>query len=238
MADQSIQSPVGTVARTGPSRTIVVLAAAAILGYAELVERAGPVNELQGEFIRRVQSSVVNISHLVDDLVNLGRIQTGLDIGNELFDLRKTLQSAVELFLPSLTLQEIHLSIDLPEALPLYYGSPVQIRRMFDNILDNCIKYSSPGGTVQVKGQLEQNQVILQFIDAGIGIAPKDLPYVFDKFYRGSNITSEMSGTGLGLSIVKSVVEGHGGRVWIDSTVGEGTTLTVVLPLVEPPAAD
>lgn len=210
----------------------------AILGYAELVERAGPVNELQGEFIRRVQSSVVNISHLVDDLVNLGRIQTGLDLGNERFDLEKTLQSAVELFLPSLTLQEIHLSIDLPEALPLYYGSPVQIRRMFDNILDNCIKYSSPGGTVQVKGQVEQNQVILQFIDAGIGIAPKDLPYVFDKFYRGSNITSEMTGTGLGLSIVKSVVEGHGGRVWIDSTVGEGTTLTVVLPLVEPPAAD
>lgn len=210
----------------------------AILGYAELVERAGPVNELQAEFIRRVQSSVVNISLLVNDLVNLGRIQTGLDTGNESFDLHKSLQASIELFLPALTLKEIQLSVDLPEDLPPYYGSSVQIRRMFDNILDNCIKYSNPLGTVKIKGQVEQNQVILQFVDAGIGIAAKDLPYVFDKFFRGGNNTSEMNGTGLGLSIVKSVVEGHGGRVWIESTPGYGTTLTVVLPLVEPPAAD
>lgn len=210
----------------------------AILGYAELVERAGPVNELQAEFIRRVQSSVVNISHLVDDLVNLGRIQTGMDSGIELFDLKSTLQKAIEPYLPALTLQELQLQIDLPEELPEFYGSQVQIRRMFDNILDNCIKYSHPQGIIQVKGQLEQKQIILQFSDAGIGISQKDLPFVFDKFFRGSNNTSEMSGTGLGLAIVKTVVEAHSGRVWIESEPGQGTTLTVVLPLLEPLPAE
>lgn len=210
----------------------------AILGYAELVERAGPVNDLQAEFIRRVQSSVVNISHLVDDLVNLGRIQTGLDSGIELFDLKKALQTAIEPLLPALTIREIQLLINLPDELPQFYGNAVQIRRMFDNIIDNCIKYSNPQGIIQINGQLEQDQIILQFIDAGIGISQKDLPYVFDKFFRGSNNTNEMSGTGLGLAIVKSVVEAHSGRVWIESTSGLGTTLTVVLPLVEPPPAE
>jgi signal transduction histidine kinase len=107
----------------------------------------------------------------------------------------------------------------------------VQLRRLFENILDNCIKYSSPGGKIQINGLVEQDQVILQFIDEGSGIAVKDLPYVFDKFFRGSNNTPEQAGTGLGLAIVKSVAEAHGGRVWIESVVDQGTTLTVVLPI-------
>lgn len=210
----------------------------AILGYAELVERAGPVNELQAEFIRRVQSSVVHISHLVDDLVNLGRIQTGLDSGIELFDLRNTLQASIDSFLPTITSRETEIKTNLPGELPPYYGSSVQIRRLFDNIIDNGIKYSRPGGVIQINGQVEQNQIILQFVDDGIGIPPKDLPYVFDKFFRGTNLTDEMNGTGLGLAIVKSVVDAHSGRVWIDSVPGKGTTLTVVLPLLEPPPSE
>ena len=207
----------------------------AILGYAELVERAGPVNELQAEFIRRVQNSVINISHLVDDLVNLGRIQTGLDVGNSLVDLQKTLQVAIEPFKTILSEKKIHLTVKMPPDLPAYYGNAVQLRRMFDNILDNAIKYTNPGGAIQVIGQLEQNQVIMQFTDNGVGIPPKDLPFVFDKFFRGSNNTPETNGTGLGLAIVKSAVEAHSGRVWIESSPDQGTTLTVVLPLIEPP---
>ncbi|HWR65258.1 MAG TPA: ATP-binding protein [Bellilinea sp.] len=203
----------------------------AILGYAELVERAGPVNELQSEFIRRVESSVVNISHLVDDLVNLGRIQTGFDARNEIIHLSEVLRNSVDTYMKVLVNRDNQLEIELPSDLPPYYGNPVQLRRLFENVLDNCIKYSSSGGKIQIKGQVEQNQVILQFIDEGSGIPVKDLPYVFDKFFRGSNNTPEQAGTGLGLAIVKSVAEAHGGRVWIESVVDEGTTLTVVLPI-------
>ncbi|TDA63350.1 MAG: GAF domain-containing protein [Chloroflexi bacterium] len=209
----------------------------AILGYAELVERAGPVNELQSEFIRRVESSVTNISHLVDDLVNLGRIQTGFDGRSEVFELTNCLNSVVDSYQKALTSRDNLFEMQLPAHIPSYYGNPLQIRRMFENILDNCIKYSHPGGKIQVKGKIEQSQVILQFMDEGSGIPAKDLPYVFDKFFRGSNNTSEQTGTGLGLAIVKSVAEAHGGRVWIDSVLNQGTTLTVVLPIQEPPAA-
>ena len=205
----------------------------AILGYAELVERAGPVNELQAEFIRRVESSVVNISHLVDDLVNLGRIQTGFDSRNENIQLPEVLKNSVDTYMKVLVNRDNPLEINLAPDLPTYYGNPVQLRRLFENILDNCIKYSTSGGKIQINGLVEQNQVILQFIDEGSGIPVKDLPYVFDKFFRGSNNTPEQAGTGLGLAIVKSVAEAHGGRVWIESVVDEGTTLTVVLPIQE-----
>lgn len=209
----------------------------AILGYAELVERAGPVNELQTEFIRRVESSVNHISHLVDDLVNLGRVQTGMDSSDQLFQMKDVVDLVARPFKKALEERNLQLEVHLPEDLPLIYGNPVQLRRMIENILDNSVRYSPQGGTIQINSKIEQNQVILQFIDEGAGIPPKDLPYVFDKFFRGSNNPPGQAGTGLGLAIVKSVAEAHGGRVWVDSMVDHGTTLTVVLPIQLPHAA-
>jgi two-component system phosphate regulon sensor histidine kinase PhoR len=206
----------------------------AILGYAELIERAGPVNELQQEFIRRVQTSVQNITHLVDDLVNLGRIEAGFDTRKESFDLRQVFELATDNFRKALERKNNQMDVNLPENLPPFYGNPVQLRQMFEHLLDNAIKYSNPNGKISIYGELEQNQVILQIKDEGIGIPAVDLPFIFDKFYRASNLTNDASGTGLGLAIVKSIVESHEGRVWVESTVGQGTTFTIVLPIVEP----
>ena len=103
---------------------------------------------------------------------------------------------------------------------------------MIENLLDNAFKYTPPGGKVSIKTRVEQNQVILQVQDNGIGISPLDLPYIFDKFYRAGNV-GNVAGTGLGLSIVKSIIENHQGRIWIESSPGEGTTATVMLALLE-----
>jgi len=205
----------------------------AILGYAELVERAGPVNELQQEFIRRVQTSVQNITHLVDDLVNLGRIEAGFDTRKESFDLRQLLEMALENFRKALARKGNDLVMDIPATLPPFFGNPVQIRQMFEHLLDNAIKYSPQNGKIHIYGEVEQNQIILQVKDEGIGIPSADLPYIFDKFYRAANISSDSSGTGLGLAIVKSIVESHEGRIWVDSTVGEGAVFTIVLPKLQ-----
>jgi len=102
---------------------------------------------------------------------------------------------------------------------------------MIDNLLDNALKYTPAGGTINIAGHVEKSQVILQIADNGIGIPALDLPYIFDKFYRASNAAPEMTGTGLGLAIVKSIVENHQGRVWVDSNIGDGTTFTIVLPI-------
>jgi two-component system NtrC family sensor kinase len=205
----------------------------AIMGYAELVERAGPVNELQQEFIRRVQSSVQNITYLVDDLVNLGRIEAGLDTRRESIDLREMLEVVSQNFKKAIAKKNAELSIELPEELPDFYGNPVQIRQMFEHLIDNSIKYSQPGGRINVTGATEQDQIIIQFADSGIGIPPADLPYIFDKFYRASNVNGETAGTGLGLAIVRSIVLKHGGRIWVESNLEQGTVFTIVLPVLQ-----
>jgi two-component system, OmpR family, phosphate regulon sensor histidine kinase PhoR len=205
----------------------------AIMGYVELIERAGAVNDLQRDFIRRVQVSVQNITTLVDDLLNLGRIEAGFDARKESINLGQLIYYSAEGFKKQLTDNGHHLQLELPNTFPPIFANPVQFRQMIDNLMDNAIKYTPPGGTITIHGTVEQNQIILQFHDSGIGIPALDLPYIFDKFYRASNVNGDVTGTGLGLAIVKSIVESHDGRIWVDSTLGQGTTFTVVLPLSE-----
>jgi two-component system NtrC family sensor kinase len=87
---------------------------------------------------------------------------------------------------------------------------------------------------VTIRAECDNGQVILRISDTGPGIPAADQPYLFDKFFRASNAPKDVAGTGLGLSIVKSIVDSHGGRIWVDSALGEGTTFTVVLPAITP----
>ena len=202
----------------------------AILGYVELIERAGPVTDMQRDFIRRIQTSVHNITHLVDDLLDLGRIESGLDLRKEHVRLDQIVHYSAESLKKQIQGKSQSLQINFPDNFPPIHANAVQMRQMTDHLLDNAIKYSPVEGAIHVTGKVEQNQVILQFSDSGIGIPSMDLPYIFDKFYRASNASTEISGAGLGLAIVKSIVEYHGGRIWVDSTMGKGSSFTVVLP--------
>jgi two-component system, OmpR family, phosphate regulon sensor histidine kinase PhoR len=125
------------------------------------------------------------------------------------------------------------LDLKLPEQFPPMLANPVQMRQLVDNLLDNAVKYTGADGTITVSGEVEDNQIILRFCDTGMGIPALDLPYIFDKFYRATNASGEMSGTGLGLAIVKSVIDNHEGRIWVDSIQNRGTTVTVVLPVMQ-----
>ena len=203
----------------------------AILGYVELIERAGPVTDLQKDFVRRIQVSVHNITGLMDNLLNLGRIESGFDVRKENVRMNQILQYAADGMKKQLSEKSIQLVTDFPEEFPALLANPIQMRQMIDHLLGNAVKYSGKGGVVSVKGAVEQDQVILQFTDHGIGIPPMDLPYIFDKFYRATNASVEMTGTGLGLAIVKSIIENHNGRIWVDSVQGKGSTFTVVLPM-------
>ena len=202
----------------------------AIMGYVELIERAGPVTDLQRDFIRRVHISVHNITHLMDDLLDLGKIESSFDIRKEYVRLEQITCLTVEGKKKPLTEKNLQVRIQFPDNFPVVLADPVQMRQMLDQLLDNALKYSPPGSTITVTGQLEANQAILQVSDNGIGIPVLDLPFIFEKFYRASNASGELSGTGLGLAIVKSIVENHAGRIWVDSTVGSGSIFTIVLP--------
>jgi two-component system NtrC family sensor kinase len=205
----------------------------AILGYVELIDRAGPVNDQQREFIRRVKFSVSNITALINDLLDLGRIEAGFDALKEIVPISTIIRHSVDSLRSRSEEKSQELRLELPDDLPTVLGNPVRLRQMVGNLVGNAIKYTPSNGCIAIGAHAEGGQVILQVNDNGAGIPPADQPYIFDKFYRASNVPSEVPGTGLGLAIVKSIVENHQGRIWVDSTVGVGTTFTIVLPIAE-----
>ncbi len=204
-----------------------------ILGYVELVERVGPVTDLQREYIKHVQLSVHNITNLVNDLLNLGRIEAGVDRHKESVWIDQLIGEACETLKDQLAYKGHRLLVEVPKNLPPVWGNPILLAQVVDNLMGNSIKYTPPGGQIVIKAEVDSDQMILQFKDTGVGIPAMDLPFIFDKFYRASNAAGEASGTGLGLAIVKSIVENHYGRIWVDSVISQGSTFNVVLPLHE-----
>jgi signal transduction histidine kinase/DNA-binding response OmpR family regulator len=202
----------------------------AILGYVELISRAGPVNEQQAEFIRRVQFSVQSITSLITDLLDLGRIEAGFDTQKEPTHLALVVRYAVEGLRQQADAKRQTLTVSVPEDLPTIYANPPRLRQMLANLIENAIKYTPEGGEITVTARADDDLILITIADTGIGIPPADQPYIFDKFYRASNSRQEFTGTGLGLSIVKSIVENHDGRIWLESRPETGATFTVVLP--------
>ena len=205
----------------------------AILGYVELIERAGPVTDQQREFIRRVQFSVNNITNLINDLLDLGRIEAGFDARKEIVHLATVIQYAVEGLRNRFVEKNQEVVLNLPTDLPTVLGNPVRLRQVIGNLISNAIKFTPTHGKILLSVQAEGEQVIIQVTDNGPGIPPADQPYIFDRFYRGSNVPYDAPGSGLGLAIVKSIIENHQGRIWLNSTLGQGSTFTVVLPVTD-----
>lgn len=204
----------------------------AILGYVELLERAGEINPQQEQFIERVRMSVQQITNLVTDLLDLGRIEAGLDQTMESTPVAVLARYAVESQRAAAEMKGQSLTVTIAEDLPMISGDPIRLRQMIGNLLENAVKYTPEGGHISLEAVEEDKQIILRVTDDGPGIPPGDQPYLFDKFFRASNVPENSSGTGLGLSIVKSIVEQHEGRIWVDSHLNKGTTFTVVLPAI------
>ncbi len=207
----------------------------AILGYVDLLERVGEVNSQQKDFIQRVRLSVQSITALINDLLDLGRIEAGFDSQKEITPLGAIVRYSLEGLTNAITSRSQVLELDIPNETPYVLGNPVRLRQMCFNLISNAIKYAPIGGKIRIQVSSTDDHVILQVSDNGPGITPQDQPHIFDRFYRASNQPSDASGTGLGLAIVKSIVEDHQGRVWVDSLLGHGSTFTVLLPIVERP---
>jgi two-component system NtrC family sensor kinase len=205
----------------------------AILGYVDLITRVGPVNDRQDEFIKRVQVSVRNITALINDLLELGRIESGFDARKEFVPLPVIIKYSLDSLGSSIIEKKHEVLVDTPDDVDEVFGDPTRLRQLFDNLLSNAIRYTPMGGQIRISLRSENNQVILQVQDTGPGIPASDQPYIFDKFYRASNIEQDIPGSGLGLAIVKTIVENHQGRVWVDSILGQGSTFTVVFPTAE-----
>ncbi|HIQ01271.1 MAG TPA: response regulator [Anaerolineales bacterium] len=204
-----------------------------IRGYVDLLERVGPLNDQQRTFVERVRVSILHITDLIGDLLDLGRIEAGYDLEMEPLHLEGIIDAVVEEFLPLAEEKQQELRWER-SPLPLIRGNPRRLRQVMENLLSNAIKYTQEGGWIAVEAAEDDGHIVIRVADNGVGIPLADQPYIFERFYRAQmEGTEEVEGTGLGLAIVKSVIERHGGRVWVESRPGVGSVFTFVLHAME-----
>ncbi|MFN8383915.1 MAG: ATP-binding protein [Anaerolineales bacterium] len=202
----------------------------AVLGYTELIERTGPLNQNQQEFLHRLQGSVQHITNLINDLLDLGRLEAGFDTRREMIQLDGVLKYTLDMFESQVKKKSINLTVNVaPNIMPLR-ANPIRIRQMLDNLVGNAIKYTPNEGRIVVSISMQDNQIVFKVQDTGPGINQDEQSRVFEKFYRATNAPDGVTGSGLGLAIVKSIVDSHQGRVWVESAAGEGSTFVVLLP--------
>lgn len=207
-----------------------------IRGYTTMLQMVGELNDQQKSYVRKIITGVENITRLVNNLLDLGRIETGIGLQIEALSLVDVVERVVNGLQPQASQKNIQIMMFLDKIQNLTVpADPALLEQAVFNLLENAIKYTSLGGQVKIAGQLKPASVILEFHDSGIGIAPIDLPHLFEKFYRsGRREVYQLRGTGLGLAIVKSIAERHGGKVWVDSQLGKGSTFYLEIPLQQP----
>jgi two-component system NtrC family sensor kinase len=199
----------------------------------ELIERTGPLNEAQHEFLGRLQASVQHMTGLVNELLDLGRLESGFDTRRETVHLDNVLEFSLNVFDNQIKKKNVHVATEIAGDLKPLRANPIRIRQMVDNLVGNAIKYTPTGGAVTLRLNMQESQIILRVADSGPGIPADEQSRIFEKFFRASNRPQNVEGTGLGLAIVKSIVESHQGRVWVESKVGIGSTFVVLLPTQE-----
>lgn len=202
-------------------------------GYSTMLEMVGELNEQQTGYVRKIVNAVESMSRLVNNLLDLGRIEAGVDLQLEMVlvhDIVERVTGALQL---QATQKRIQLTTDIPvQTIPLIDADPALLQQALHNLVDNAIKYTDAGGKVNVSVSVREEGMVFQVSDTGIGVAPVDQARLFEKFYRGAQRDAKKQhGTGLGLAIVKSIAERHGGRVWMESQLGKGSTFYLLIPL-------
>ena len=195
-----------------------------------LGKRADNLTSLQKEALDLGLLGVNRIEALITDLLDLERIERRVGLRLSQCNLAEITQMVVtELALPAQQRQQ-QLMYEHPGAPISVRGDPQRLYQVASNLVSKAIKYTQAGGRVAVTLRSDGEQVRLEVRDTGPGISPEAQARIFERFYRAPSVAAEDRGTGLGLAIVKSVVEQHGGRVWVTSVVGQGSTFSVSLP--------
>lgn len=207
---------------------------ASIKGYAETLS-SGAINDSDNrlEFVRIIEKHADRLSVLIDDLLDLSAIESGRRLPMpEPVNLTGIVQEIVQILSPQIMQRNVNVENALSSDLPVVSADKSQIRQVLTNFMDNAVKFNREKGTVRISGELQDKFIRVMIKDAGIGIPDKDLPHVFERFYRVDKARSrELGGTGLGLSIVKHIIENHGGHVGVESKLGEGSTFWFTLPI-------
>ncbi len=205
----------------------------AIQGFAETL-LGGALDDAQNRtrFLEIIREHALRLGRLTDDLLKLAQIEAGhMQRETEPVSVKDVVDPCMEVMRIKADQKGLLLEAEYGSDLPMLMGDARSFQEILQNLLDNAVRYTPRGGRIRVKAAVEESEVVLSVADTGIGIPKAEQDRIFERFYRADAARSrESGGTGLGLSIVKHLVEAHGGRIRIDSEVGQGSTFFVYLP--------
>jgi GAF domain-containing protein/anti-sigma regulatory factor (Ser/Thr protein kinase) len=207
----------------------------AVIGFSEvLLQRMfGDLNDKQDEYLKDIYASGQHLLSLINDILDLSKIEAGrMELASAPFHLPTALENAVTLVKERAARHGITLQVDIDPRLGELVGDERKVKQVLLNLLSNAVKFTPERGRISLKAGRTDGMVEIAVTDTGIGIAPEDQAAVFEEFRQvGTDETRKQEGTGLGLTLAKKFVELHGGRIWIESEPGRGSTFTFTLPV-------
>jgi signal transduction histidine kinase len=205
----------------------------AIIGFSEVLreEMFGPVNEKQAEYLDDIISSGNHLLSLINDVLDLSKVEAGqveLEVGP--FSLRQALERGVVMVREQATEEGVQVELSAGPEVDVVEGDERRIKQVIFNLLSNAVKFTPAGGEVDVSAIRVNGEVRVSVADTGPGIAPGDHERIFEEFQQTDAGLERLEGTGLGLALSKRLVELHGGRIWLESELGKGSTFVFTLP--------
>lgn len=204
----------------------------AITTYLDLILNEYIPPEQQREYLERSQDRAKEQIALISDLLEFGRLKEVKSTNkSDLIQVDDVVKIVISQFEPQASDKKIRILTDIPPGLAPVRMDPDQVKSIYSNLISNAIKYTPPGGEIQILLKQEDSKVLSQVKDTGIGIPDEAKEHIFSEFYRAKNAkASGISGTGLGLAIVKQIIEKAGGEIWFESEIGKGSDFKFVLP--------
>ncbi len=189
--------------------------------------------EQRNQIVNNIHNETIRLNALASSFLDLARLESGrVQFRKTTFSVADLIYECKDVMSSRATEDNIQIRVESPEGLPLLEADRDKIKQVMLNLLSNAIKYNRPNGTVMLRAEASEKEIILFVQDTGLGIPDDSLPHLFQKFFRVREHESRVAGTGLGLSICKQIIHGHGGRIEVKSKIGVGTVFQVFLPRV------
>jgi two-component system, NtrC family, sensor kinase len=206
----------------------------AIIGFSEVLSERmfGDLNEKQDEYLKDIHASGQHLLSLINDILDLSKIEAGrMELEVTDFDLPMAIDNAMTLIRERAARRSIALHTTVDERLGQVQADERKIRQVLLNLLSNAIKFTPEGGRVEVGAKAVDGSIEVSVSDTGVGIAPRDQEAVFEEFRQVGTADKKVEGTGLGLALSRKFIELHGGKIWVNSQVGAGSTFTFTIPV-------
>src|SRR5262249_17738394 len=206
----------------------------AIIGFSEvLTERMfGELNEKQEEYLKDIYASGQHLLSLINDILDLSKIEAGrMELELADFSLPASLDNALILVRERASRRGITLGRAIDDVVGTVRGDERKVKQVLLNLLSNALKFTPEGGRIDVRAKVNDGMAEISVADTGVGIAPEDQEAIFEEFRQVGTADKKVEGTGLGLALSRKFIELHGGRIWVKSQSGEGSTFTFTLPV-------